>query len=442
MPSRAQHVLVVVAVLAAVILGAQTGRAQTPTPEVGGDCCAVHNGTGCDVDACSTCVCDIDPICCLRPWDRFCVATAEDDCSADCLCDRTPTPTPTPGGDCCSPHPGTGCDVSACQACVCGGDPTCCNMVWDATCVAEASSDCLSDCPCTAPPTETPAPTPTPGGDCCTAHGGSQCDDSACEACVCDLDPECCRGVWDADCASQAAVECAPACACPGTGDCCEAHGGVSCDDVRCKTCVCDVDAACCTDGWDQTCVDEATVDCQIDCACDTAGDCCAGHDGIGCEDATCQDCVCALDAACCSDVWDSRCADEAATDCAQRCGACALGDCCEARQQPGCADDPCQACVCNVDSFCCNELWDPGCVDIADNDCPDECGCSAAPACPGDCGGDGTVAVNELIVAVNIALGNASVADCSAIDTSGDGQVTVNELIQAVNAALNGCPA
>jgi hypothetical protein len=60
---------------------------------------------------------------------------------------------------------------------------------------------------------------------------------------------------------------------------------------------------------------------------------------------------------------------------------------------------------------------------------------------CPGDCNGDGEVAINELIIGVNIALGSRPVADCPSFDISGDGSVAINELISAVNAALNGCP-
>ncbi len=61
------------------------------------------------------------------------------------------------------------------------------------------------------------------------------------------------------------------------------------------------------------------------------------------------------------------------------------------------------------------------------------------APACTGDCNGDGVVAINELILGVNIALG-APVAGCAAIDTNGDGEVAINELIAAVGRALSGC--
>ena len=62
------------------------------------------------------------------------------------------------------------------------------------------------------------------------------------------------------------------------------------------------------------------------------------------------------------------------------------------------------------------------------------------APACSGDCNGDGTVAINELIGGVNIALGSAAVASCPAIDANGDGAVAINELVAAVSRALGGC--
>jgi CSLREA domain-containing protein len=67
----------------------------------------------------------------------------------------------------------------------------------------------------------------------------------------------------------------------------------------------------------------------------------------------------------------------------------------------------------------------------------------SAPPvlSCPGDCNGDSEVSVDELILGVNISLGDDPVTECPAFDTDGDGSVTVNELVAAVNAALNGCP-
>ena len=59
---------------------------------------------------------------------------------------------------------------------------------------------------------------------------------------------------------------------------------------------------------------------------------------------------------------------------------------------------------------------------------------------CAGDCNGDGSVAINELIGGVNIALGSAPVASCAAVDADGDGGVAINELVSAVARALNGC--
>ncbi len=67
----------------------------------------------------------------------------------------------------------------------------------------------------------------------------------------------------------------------------------------------------------------------------------------------------------------------------------------------------------------------------------------TSAPAqdvCPGDCNGDGSVGVNELITGVNIVLGRTPVANCPAMDVNGNGAVAVNELVAAVGSALNGC--
>jgi hypothetical protein len=60
---------------------------------------------------------------------------------------------------------------------------------------------------------------------------------------------------------------------------------------------------------------------------------------------------------------------------------------------------------------------------------------------CVGDCNADHSVAINELIIGVNEALGTAPLSSCTAFDANGDGMVSINELITAVNNALNGCP-
>lgn len=63
-----------------------------------------------------------------------------------------------------------------------------------------------------------------------------------------------------------------------------------------------------------------------------------------------------------------------------------------------------------------------------------------AGAACPGDCNGDGRVAVDELVRGVAIALGAAPLASCIAIDRNRDGTVMIDELVGAVRAALDGC--
>ena len=61
-------------------------------------------------------------------------------------------------------------------------------------------------------------------------------------------------------------------------------------------------------------------------------------------------------------------------------------------------------------------------------------------PACVGDCGRDGAVTVDEILLAVNVALGTASVDVCTVADVNHDQLITVDEILQAVNNALNGC--
>jgi hypothetical protein len=60
---------------------------------------------------------------------------------------------------------------------------------------------------------------------------------------------------------------------------------------------------------------------------------------------------------------------------------------------------------------------------------------------CSGDCNTDGRVSIGELLTGVNINLGRAETAACSAMDRNGDGRVAIDELVAAVASALAGCP-
>jgi len=59
---------------------------------------------------------------------------------------------------------------------------------------------------------------------------------------------------------------------------------------------------------------------------------------------------------------------------------------------------------------------------------------------CRADCDYDGTVNVTEIVRAVAIALGTASLAQCLPADASGDGEVSVDELLQGVTVLLGDC--
>lgn len=64
----------------------------------------------------------------------------------------------------------------------------------------------------------------------------------------------------------------------------------------------------------------------------------------------------------------------------------------------------------------------------------------SARAQCAGDCDGDGSVFVSEVVTAVTIALGHRGVFNCAAADRDSSGQVGVDELIACVLRVLHGC--
>ena len=62
------------------------------------------------------------------------------------------------------------------------------------------------------------------------------------------------------------------------------------------------------------------------------------------------------------------------------------------------------------------------------------------AQTCTGDCDGNGSVGISELVLGVNISLGTAEISRCAAFDCQGTNMVPVSCLIQGVNRSLNGC--
>jgi hypothetical protein len=156
-------------------------------------------------------------------------------------------------GDCCTDTNMPGCEDADITACVCAIDDFCCSNEWDNLCAGKAQSECGLDCG------------GGTGHDCCTA-GDAGCDDATVQACVCAADSFCCETSWDATCVTKVGSQlCASACD-PDDSDgaCCEAHpDDTGCEVNAVETCVCAMDEVCCSQGWDQTCVNEiAEFDC------------------------------------------------------------------------------------------------------------------------------------------------------------------------------------
>lgn len=78
--------------------------------------------------------------------------------------------------------------------------------------------------------------------------------------------------------------------------------------------------------------------------------------------------------------------------------------------------------------------------VELSRGNVFDHTGEESQAACAGDCDDSGRVLISELVRGVNIALGNTSIDECTALDANGDGSIGINELVGAVLAALNGC--
>jgi hypothetical protein len=63
------------------------------------------------------------------------------------------------------------------------------------------------------------------------------------------------------------------------------------------------------------------------------------------------------------------------------------------------------------------------------------------AGACVGDCGGDGRVTIDEVVLGVGIAADPQLLSRCPAFEVVPDGSITVDELILGLRSAFVGCP-
>lgn len=173
--------------------------AEPPSPPANdGDCCEAARGTGCGDPAIAACVCAVDPVCCEHGWDSLCVDHVELlGCGG---CGFGPASPDVAG--CCTPHPDPSCADEAIAACVCAGDPYCCDIAWDQVCVDSVTATGCGTCD------GEDAEDAEPVADCCTPMGGPGCPDPELEACVCAFDAFCCETLWDELCADGAVGYC------------------------------------------------------------------------------------------------------------------------------------------------------------------------------------------------------------------------------------------
>ncbi len=200
-----------------------------------GNCCIADGTPCCEGLACCDIVCQHDPFCCTTAWDQICVDEALGFCGEACgieandLCENAAPLALPPGGliaiagnnifatrdaipDCPGVPPQAGPGVW--YSVIGNGNPitamTCGAAGFD-TMLTVICGECQAS-------------------NCCFPHGGQGCDDPACEAAVCAVDPFCCDTAWDGICAEEAQDLC---------GDLCSGSGGVTCvggDDDSCGT--------------------------------------------------------------------------------------------------------------------------------------------------------------------------------------------------------------
>lgn len=299
----------------------------------------------------------------------FCSVVGSEDC------DTCPQDCGTCNDSCCVAHAVPGCADDTVESCVCGNDAFCCEEKWDYYCVLQ-----VYELPC---------------GTCQHFCGDGVCQD-----------------LWDETCAN-CAMDCG-VCAVCGDGLCENHWPAVS------ETCdVCAEDCGACPYCGDGTCGSGETCgDCPSDCG-ECPHECCLEKDEPGCASLPdVQTCVCEQDAWCCEQGWDDQCAAEAlpcglvcpnrcgdgacgweetCLTCEQDCGSC-KPYCCAGDPEIGCLDSEVSACVCSKEPLCCEPGgWDFACVLIADGEGCVECGwicgdgqCEFGESCsncPEDCG-------------------------------------------------------
>lgn len=299
-----------------------------------GPCFSSHPNPSCNDAECCGPVCLIDPYCCSGSWDGGCVFLAGFTCS-------------TGGGECGDPQAGdcfesngtAACDDASCCESVCALDPRCCDVVWDAVCVALAEAACIGGCevatpdgavletedcgaesndPCDGGVAEPLDGLPTIAG---TYRTGYDTDAFEIDLALLDLDGDglvrlrigvfsagsAILTVGPADCAAAPTIASdIPSCVDRIVEDCVAAGPTWIRLESSVKTSLCDATSY------------VITLDCRDTCddPCGTGGDCLEPRTDAGCGDPECCAAVCEIDPTCCDWEWDAACAVQAAETC------------------------------------------------------------------------------------------------------------------------------
>lgn len=103
--------------------------------------------------------------------------------------------------------------------------------------------------------------------------------------------------------------------------------------------------------------------------------DCCGASDEPGCSDPRVNACTCLADPTCCTEAFDDVCVEQARAECGASCEAPPPeSDCCSSAAAPGCSAPEVAACVCDIDPFCCAGPFDDSCVNLARGLCGAVC--------------------------------------------------------------------
>lgn len=359
--------------------------------------CFVQPGAGCGGCACESCVCAIDSFCCTTQWDDICVDVCKQSCGGNCQgggggntgdgCTESPTPT---------------CGGCACEACVCGMDPFCCDTGWDSICVDECINLCGGCEPCV----------PNCGGKSCGDDGcGGSCGKcktgESCYSGQCKI--SCGNGTCEKN-LNETCQTCQDDCGVCQKSTGCEESSEPTCGGCGCEACVCAKDPFCCKTAWDAECVASCLLDCD---GCDVPAGCTAS-DNPGCGECQCEECVCETDTFCCETAWDTACVVSCQKDCGIQCGVTLCSDDFDCFDGSACTIESCDP----VLGACVYEL-DPGCCE-ADSDCDDGDGCTddvciggvctaKASASPDCCPAGGLVWGTDFEAAIPFTVQNSS---------------------------------